>query len=133
MKLSVYKGFSIDFLNGLSSRPLVDTDVHSKVNVLAFDKKTRKHLNIALMELEDEDVWVTYEEYSLIQPQIDEEMREDGLRVTIYRNNIYPDYYPLPFEISDTLADEIIRTLNGDNSSDTADECKKIISIYNAV
>ena len=133
MKLSVYKGFSIDFLNGLSSRPLIDTDVHSKVNVLAFDKKTRKHLNIALMELEDEDVWVTYEEYSLIQPQIDEEMREDGLRVTIYRNNIYPDYYPLPFEISDTLADEIIRTLNGDNSSDTSDECKKIISIYNAV
>lgn len=60
MKLMIYKGFNIAFLDKLDARPLVEGDTMSKIDVLAFDKKTRKKLERELIDLEDSDeVWIT--------------------------------------------------------------------------
>ena len=42
MKLKIYKGFETSFLEKLDETPLIEGNVASKVDVLSFDKKTRK-------------------------------------------------------------------------------------------
>lgn len=114
MKLMIYKGFNIAFLDKLDARPLVEGDTMSKIDVLAFNKKTRKKLERELIDLEDSDeVWITYQEYSLIKTRVEEAAEEDGLEVVIYRNNLYPDYYPIEFSITEELAIEIVHGLDG--------------------
>ena len=134
MKLTVYKGFDATFLAELKEQPLVEGSVQKKVDVLSFDKKTKKQLDIALLGLEDEDeAWVTYEEYTLIKTRVDEAVAEDGLRLHVFRNNVYPDYYPIPFEITDDLVQEINKAINTDSTIDISDDCHKFLSVYNAL
>ena len=40
MKLIIYKGFDISFLEQLDGTPLVDGDITAKINVPSFQKKT---------------------------------------------------------------------------------------------
>ncbi len=132
MKLIIYKGFSIDFLSEIKETPLVDTEIREKVNVLKFDKKTRKMLDMALLSLEEsESIWATYEEYTLIKNRVDDAIEEDGLELVIFTNNMYPDYYPLPFELSTGLVAEIERSLNSDSIDDCSDECQSYLTVYN--
>ena len=70
-------------------------------------------------------MWITYEEYSLIKNRVDEAIKEDGLKVVLIKNNIYPDYYPIPFSIDENLIDEIVSVLNGSVLSDIAGLCKR--------
>ena len=134
MKLTVYKGFDSAFLESLTEPMLVKTEISTKRDVLEFDKKTRKQLDIALIGMEDdEEAWVTYEEYSLIKTRVDEAIKEDGLSLVVFRNNLYPDYYPLPFNLSEELVNEITRTLNGDSTVDVSEGCQRFISVYNAL
>ena len=52
---------------------MVDGEISQKKNVLEFDKSTRKKLAQALILLdEDDSVWITYEEYALINKRIDD-------------------------------------------------------------
>ena len=91
-------------------------------------------MNAALLSMEDDDsAWITYEEYTLIKNRIDDAIEEDGLKLTIFRNNLYPDYYPLEFEIDEYLSREIIDTINGDSNVEQSDECSKFTAIYNAL
>lgn len=134
MKLIIYKGFDKKFLQSIVMLPLVDNERDSKVNIFALDKKARKQLYIALINLEETDeAWVTYEEYSLIKTRVDEAIAEEGLKVIIYKNNLYPDYYPILFPLTDELANEIINALNGNTSAEQSEECQSFTSVYNAL
>lgn len=42
---------------------------------------------------------------------MDDAIEEDGLELIIFTNNLYPDYYPLPFELTTDLIDEIEKIL----------------------
>lgn len=53
MKLKIYKGFETSFLEKLDETPLIEGNVASKVDVLSFDKKTRKKLERELLDLEN--------------------------------------------------------------------------------
>lgn len=132
MRLTVYKGFDHTFLENVQEPPLVEGEVSAKTNVLMLDNAAKKNLAKALLSLEEEDsVWITYEEYSLISKRIKDAIEEDGLNLTILRNNLYPDYYPIQFTITADLADEITKVLNGDTNADTSEECQKYLSVYN--
>jgi len=134
MKLIIYKGFDIAFLEQLDGTPLVDGSIAAKINVLSFQKKTRKNLERELLDLEDSDVvWITYQEYSLIKARVDEAVAEDGLEVVIYRNNLFPDYYPIEFELSEELAAEIERGFDGQELGTLSDDCNKFLAVYNAL
>lgn len=112
MKLTIYKGFDKKFLETLHGDPLVDNDVEQKINVLENYESIRKKLSKALALLdEDDSVWITYEEYALINKKVRVAVEEDDLIVKIYNNNLYPDYYPLDFTLSDELVEEILDTM----------------------
>lgn len=134
MKLTVYKGFDVSFLAKLDFVPLIDCPIENKKDVLNFDKKFRKQLDIALLGLEDDDeVWVTYEEYTLIKTRVDKAMEEDGLNLVIFRNNLYPDYYPINFEINEELFQEVNKSNNGESISDSGENCQRFLAIYNTL
>ncbi|MDY6089267.1 MAG: DEAD/DEAH box helicase [Eubacteriales bacterium] len=134
MKLMIYKGFEIAFLKEIDGTPLVEEDIDSKIDVLSFDKKTRKKLERALVDLEDSDeVWITYQEYSLIKSRVDDAIAYDDLEVIIYRNNLYPDYYPIEFNLTEELAAEIIRVLDAQELGSISVDCTKFLAIYNAL
>ena len=135
MKLIVYKGFDKAFFNSVDYSPLVDNDIELKKNVLLFNKKTKKQLDIALLELEDGDtVWLTYEEYTIIRTRVEEAIVEDGLKLVIYRNNLFPEYYPLDFELTEEIVTEAEKVLSGDVTVDTSTEaCQKLLSIFNGI
>lgn len=134
MKLTIYKGFDSTFLEALHEKPLADGTVSQKKSVLAFDRKTRKKLDMELLSLEDDDeVWATYEEYTLIKKRVDDAVAEDGLKLVIFRNNLYPDYYPIEFEIDSELASEITTALSGDISTDTSEACRRYLAVYNTL
>ena len=93
MKLIVYKGFDEEFLTKVKEKPLVDGTIATKLDVLKFDKKIRKQLDMELLSLEENDeVWVTYSEYTLIKNRVGDAIEEDGLELIIFTNNLYPDY-----------------------------------------
>ena len=134
MRLTVYKGFDIRFLEQVDGIPLIEGEVSKKKNVFGFDKKTRKKLDMALISLEeDDDAWITYEEYSLIKKRVDDAIEEDGLQLTIFRNNLYPDYYPIEFDITPEIVKEISDTINGERNTEPSEECQRFTLIYNSL
>lgn len=134
MKLTIYKGFDKKFLETLHGDPLVDNDVEQKINVLENYESIRKKLSKALAMLDDDDsVWITYEEYALINKKVRVAVEEDDLIVKIYNNNLYPDYYPLGFTLSDELVEEILDTMEGNNRISESEDCKQYLSIYSTL
>ena len=134
MTLYIYKGFDKAFLEQLGFDPLVEGDISSKIDILSFSKKTRKTLEKELLDLEEDDkVWITYQEYSLIKARVDDAISEDGLEVVIYKNNLYPDYYPIEFNLTENLAIEIHQKLDGGDGMEISDECSQFLTIYNAL
>lgn len=134
MKLIVYKGFNQKFLEELNKEPLVEGSISDKIDVTKFNKKTKKMLNMSLISLEnDEEAWITYEEYSLIKSAVEEAIDEDGLEVIVYKNNLYPDYYPLLFELEEEVINEIDNVLNGNDQQDISEKCQKYLSVYNSL
>lgn len=134
MKLFIYKGFDHSFLKNLSTRPLVDSAIEQKTNVLAFDRSVRKNLGIALYMLDETDTaWVTYEEYTLIRNEVETACEKDGLEIIFYLNNIYPEYYPIPFQISTDLFTEIQQAENEENDVPHSPACNRFFDVYNSL
>ena len=134
MKLIVYKGFDVTFLSALKEKPLVEGSLEGKKNVFCFDKRARKQLDIALLGMEENEVaWVTYEEYTTIKTRVDEAVAEDDLQLVIIRNNIFPDYYPISFDLSESVAQEINKAINTDSTSGIGEECQRFLSVYNTL
>ncbi|MCI7345619.1 MAG: DEAD/DEAH box helicase [Eubacterium sp.] len=134
MRITVYKGFGSDFLESINDRPLINLPLQEKKNVLHYNRLFRKQLDIALLSLNDSDnVWITYEEYSLIKQRIDDAISEDGLELIILRNNLFPDYYPIEFSIDEDVVNEIINTINGSKQFEQSNACHTFMSVYNTL
>ncbi|NCB98834.1 MAG: hypothetical protein EOM36_10805, partial [Bacteroidia bacterium] len=134
MKLIVYKGFDTAFLEALEVAPLIEGPIESRKNVLLYDSKISKKLDLALLGLEDGDeAWILYEEYSLLKASIENAIDRYGLKLKIFRNNLYPDYYPITFEMGEDLVQEIMNALNDISDTTTSSECQKFIAVYNTL
>ena len=65
---------------------------------------------------DDEEFWITYEEYALLKDRVELAVKDYGLEVVIYINNLYPEYYPIEFDLNEELLEEIrnnFRSRNG--------------------
>ena len=134
MKLFVYKGFPTDFLAALTVLPLVDSEIASKKNVLLFDNKVRRALDRSLLNMEDdEELWITYEEYALLKDRVELAVKDYGLEVVIYINNLYPEYYPIEFDLNEELLEEIRNNLDLETAAEQTIACKNFLSVYNSL
>lgn len=134
MKLIIYKGFNVDFLKKLSATPLIKNDIFAKKDILKFDMRLKRKLASALLGMdEDDEFWISYEEYAFIKDQVDVAIKDYNLKLVIYVNNLFPDYYPVEIHITDELLDEIISTANTENSDNVSDNCKLFFQIYNSI
>lgn len=88
MKLVVYKGFDTNFLNNLATLPLLESDLSAKKDILRFNKVLKRKLASALLGMEEDDeFWISYEEYAFIKDQIDVAIKDYNLKLIIYVNN----------------------------------------------
>lgn len=134
MKLIIYKGFDKIFLENSKYKPLVDCDIDKKMDVIHFDKSTIKRLAASLLNMEDEDEnWITYEEFSLIRNRVDDQIRDFDLDVTIFKNNTFPDYFELPFKIDEELANEIDCVIEKSKTGNISEECNNYLAVYNSI
>lgn len=134
MKLIIYKGFDEEFLKSIQTEPLVNNDISKKRNVLLFDKNIiRKLASSLLMMEEDDERWITYEEYSLIRNRVDDQINDFDMEVTIIKNNLYPDYYELPFEVNDDLAIEIDGVIEKGKTTECSRDCSNYLAVYNSI
>ncbi|MBQ9565783.1 MAG: ATP-dependent DNA helicase RecQ [Synergistaceae bacterium] len=134
MEITVYKGFDVDYLSSLDTPPLAERDIRKKLDVLSFNPDTSRALEIALLSMKEGDrAWMTYEEYTLIKVSVDNAVKKYRLKVEIVRNNLYPDYYPLPFSMPDSLVGEIQECFDGEADDEASEEAVKFTSVYSSL
>ena len=137
MEIIVYKGFDTLFLENLDIKPLLNNGIGEKSNVLKYDKKLVKALKAAFIGLEDCDqVWVTYEEYTVLRGLIDDAIDSDNIVNKIVKNNVFPDCYPLSFDLDASVAEEIMQLTEGNSDkedSDLSEECANYLKFYNTL
>ncbi len=131
MELYVYKGFDTIFLKTIDKEPLIESNIEDKLNPLSFDKSIKKQLKISLLNMDDDEKkWTTYEEYTQIINDVNDKIIDENLKVTIFKNNLYPDFYPVHFDINDDLYSQLYNQSKFIPISDESGECKKILEIY---
>lgn len=137
MEIIVYKGFDTLFLENLDAVPLLNNGIHEKSNVMNYDKKQVKSLKAAFIGLEDCDqVWVTYEEYTVLRGLIDDAMDSDDIAVRFVKNNLFPDCYPLNFNLNASVAEEIMQITEGNSDKEDSDmsvECANYLKFFNTL
>lgn len=134
MELFIYKGFGVDFLKAINDKPLVESTIENKIDVRCFDVKTRKKIDANLVLMEDDEIrWLTYEEYTLIKDRVALAIKDYGLKVTCFVNNIYPDCYPIEFDIEENVYYELKRIEEDGYGKELSEVAKKINDIYSAV
>lgn len=134
VKLDIYKGFNEEFLLKINEDSLISVDISQRLNVLNYDKKTRKSLIMGLLAMEEEDHnWITYEEFSLIRVQVESMIDDEELEVRIIKNNLYPEYYPIQFEINETLYENILSLYEEENNEDMDITCKNFENVYSGI
>lgn len=130
MKLVIYKGFGVDFYNELKQVPLVEKDILERLDVRKFNKNYSNELQIAIIQKEG-NYWITYEEYAFIKGFIEQRIISDELEITIIKNNVYPEIYPIPYVVSKNVLEEIEDALEESidkKPSETSDKLTKIYS-----
>lgn len=132
MKLLVYKGFKKDVLSSIKETPLLLTNIEDKINPLKIDLDYTKKLRKELLEDHDER-WITYIEYASIFKYIENSIKDGEINVTIINNNIYPNIYPLNFELDNSIYDEILRYNDSDKDEKLSSEAKGILNIYKEI
>lgn len=115
MKLDIYKGFNKEFLLSIKEEPLLFLNIDKKLNVFEYDRKLRKLLLSKLYMMDDDShYWMTYEEYSFIKSEVESSIENDNLIVTIIKNNIYPELYPINMDINESTYDDLLLMYEGE-------------------
>lgn len=92
-KLYIYKGFSLDELKKIRYPALVDTKIEDKISIINLNDDYKRELMGKLMTFNGE-YYITYEEFVLIQELGEEIIRLSQAELIIFRNAIFPEYYP---------------------------------------
>lgn len=116
MNLIVYKGFSLKFLSNLDMKPLVDSRVEIKKNIELLNEEYKDSIEEAvILKKTEEEVWITYEEYELAYEMINIRAKSGKLSVKVINNNIYPDLYPLEYNLTDDLYEKYLIYIENTN------------------
>ena len=132
MKLIVYKGFDINYLETVNQTPLIENNIKEKLDVLGFDKQYSNELEIAII-IKEGTYWITYEEFSLIKNIIEMKIKSDDLEVQILNNNIYPQIYPLAITIPEDIVQEIIVNAENNEKEELSKKASKVAKIYSEI
>lgn len=129
MKLTIYKGFGVDFYNNLNEEALVDNDILERLDVRKFEKKYSDDLQIAIIQKEG-NYWITYEEYAFIKGFIEQRALNKELELIVIKNNIYPDIYPIPYIVSKNVLEEIEDNLEDNIEKKMSSITERLSKIY---
>lgn len=130
MKLYIYKGFDSEFLSKIDYIPLISGDVVEKNNFNMIDIN-KIAMDIISKANEDGKYWMTYEEY---QAGLNALSYVSDKEITILKNNIYPDIYPLYSDIDDNLYQEYLDNIDEEiKITNVSDKFKNFKKFYNSL
>ena len=131
MKLFVYKGFELNFLENQQIEPLINTNYADKINYLKLDKNYKKQLRSVLNDDNEGEYFLTYEEFELVYDFIMDLISDDNdINITIIDNNKYIGLYPLEISISENLYNKYIINKEQDNLGKKIDEEVELLSKF---
>lgn len=130
MKLYIYKGFDSEFLSKIDYIPLISGDVVEKNNFNMIDIN-KIAMDIISKANEDGRYWMTYEEY---QAGLNALSYVSDKEITILKNNIYPDIYPLYSDIDNNLYQEYLDNVDEEiKVTNVSDKFKNFKKFYNSL
>lgn len=130
MQLYIYKGFDSNFLSKIDFIPLISGDVVEKNNFNMIDIN-KIAMDIISKANEDGKYWMTYEEY---QAGLNALSYVSDKEITILKNNIYPDIYPLYSDIDDNLYQEYLDNVDEEiKITNVSDKFKNFKKFYNSL
>ena len=134
MKLVVYKGFSTSFLNKLKEEPLVDSPIENKkdISLLNDDYKDEIEESVIIKKYLEE-AWITYEEYELAYEMINVRAKSGKISVKVINNNIYPDLYPLEYNLSEDLYNKYLIYVENTNKGKIDDDILLLDKFYSRI
>ena len=132
MKIIVYKGFNLKFLEKIEKEALVETKIEDKINIFKIDDNYEEEIQLSVLQKRNQvcSYWMTYEEFTVAYDYLVLRASEGKLDIEIIDNNIYPSMYPVKIEISDDVYNKYI--INKENNDiDKKDEKDEIIERIN--
>lgn len=112
----IYKGYEVEYLEKILSRALVKNKIKEKIDIKDNNKTAQEvitNFSSNISKLKEEDMWITYEEFSVSYKNIISLAELFNIKIVIYENNKYYNIYPV--EIQNTeLLDNIIAKQNED-------------------
>ena len=126
--LIIYKGYEISYLEKNKDKELVNTTIEEKININDENKTAQdiiSKFSASISILQQEDRWITYEEFSVSYKMLISLAELFKVRIEINDNNKYYNIYPL--EISNPEKIEAIISRQDDDMS-AEDEINMIYS-----
>lgn len=130
--LKVLKGFEAEYLKENISTALIESDFESKVKIIDLEnaaKNIAMGISSRINELQANDLWITYEEFSIAYELIFNFAKMFGFKIVVIDNNKYFNAYPLYKEVD---KQKIIELIEDQNESKGGKVDNKIYSyVYN--
>lgn len=129
-KINVYKGFSPTFLNELEISPCISNSLVDKFNYKKYDDEYKEKF-IKNVADNFQECWITYEEFEFMYEYLEIMAKMGMVELIIYRNNIFPEIYPLYFSLNESDLERIFN----EKETITKEErnYEKFYDIYNDI
>lgn len=102
----IYKGYEVEYLEKILSRALVKNKIKEKIDIKDNNKTAQEvitNFSSNISKLKEEDMWITYEEFSVSYKNIISLAELFNIKIVIYENNKYYNIYPVEIQNTELL------------------------------
>ena len=121
--LIVYKGYEIDYLEQIKDTALLKNNMQEKINITNVKQKEQeviKEFSSNTVSLQNEDRWITYEEFSVSYKNLISLAKLFNIKIIIYENNKYFNIFP-SYILDNSILEELIQKQTDDSSEEEKD------------
>ena len=121
--LIVYKGYEIDYLEQIKDTALLKNNMQEKINITNVKQKEQeviKEFSSNTVSLQNEDRWITYEEFSVSYKNLISLAKLFNIKIIIYENNKYFNIFP-SYILDNSILEELIQKQTDDSSEEEED------------
>ena len=114
--LKIFKGYEKEELEKIKDKALIKNEIEEKYDIKDYKilaEKVVQEVALKLIQLKKEELWITYEEFSVCHETLISLAKTLNIEVVIVDNNKYYNTYP--FQASNTkLVEKIYNRQNND-------------------
>lgn len=115
--LKIYKGYEKEFLENKKEKALIKNEIEEKFNILEKEEYIQEIIKVLtqnVSQMQNDDLWITYEEFSITYQNIISLAKIFKIKIVVYQNNKYYNIYPAQ-NLNTEKLENIIMTQNDEN------------------